>query len=292
VLSLAVAEQTPSEIVSADSRQVYRYMDIGTAKPSLLERGSVPHHCVDIVDPDEPFSAGQYGLAARKAVAEIFGRGKKPVVVGGSGLYIQALVDGLFSGPFRNPEIRSRLKNEAETAGVEALYQRLSGIDPEAAARIHPNDTKRIVRALEVYEISGRPISYIQKEKTHPIEYPVAFTGLLWPRQILNARIEKRVDCMIREGLIEEVRRLRDRNFGLHLNSMDSVGYKEVFLFLNGEISRNEMVAQIKKNTRRFAKRQMTWFRRNPRIRWVSMEEPVHWDELARHILAVDTVVE
>ena len=284
-LSIGVAEKCGGEIVSADSRQVYRYMDIGTAKPTMVERKTVPHYCIDIQNPDESFSAGEYGILARRIVAEILARGRIPIVVGGSGLYIRALVDGVFFGDYKDRDLRERLKRQAEEEGLDDLYNQLSGVDPAAAQKIHPNDSRRIIRALEVYELSGKPMTRVQEEKTEPADFIPQFWGLDWPREVLYQRIERRVDEMVQSGLIQEVERLKGMGFGLRYNSLDSVGYKEVFDYLGGSILFDEMVDLIKRNTRRFAKKQLTWFHRDPRIQWIELREPVDWDEIEQRCL-------
>jgi tRNA dimethylallyltransferase len=286
-LSLAIAEKGSGEIVSADSRQVYRYLKIGTAKPTKAEMEAIPHHCIDIVNPDESFSAGVYAKLARQIISEIHARRRLPIVVGGSGLYIRALVDGIFWEACKDQELRIKLKREIEEEGLDALYQRLCRIDPEATRKIHANDQKRIIRALEVYEITGQPISKMQKEKTQPADFSAYFWGLRWPREILYKRINRRVDTMMEKGLVEEVKQLQSKGFGLELNALDSVGYKEIFAFLKGECTYDEAVEQIKRNTRRFAKKQLIWFRKDKRIRWIDMEEPVDWTRMVQQILSI-----
>ncbi|HHS13007.1 MAG TPA: tRNA (adenosine(37)-N6)-dimethylallyltransferase MiaA [bacterium] len=272
-VSLKLAELLNGEIVSADSRQVYRGMDIGTAKPAPEEIGDIPHHCLDILDPEEPFSAGDFARLAREAVIQIIGRKRVPIIVGGSGLYVQALVDGFFPGNYRNIDLRANLKEEAKRFGSGYLYARLQSKDPCAAGKIHPNDQKRIIRALEVYSISGKPISSVQKEETLPGFFSPNFYGLRFPREILKERIRQRVDQMVEQGLFEEVRKLMDSSIDPGANSLDSLGYKETAAFLRGEIGKDEAVERIKRNTVRFAKRQMTWFRRDSRIKWIDIEE-------------------
>lgn len=284
-LSMRVAKKCDVEIVSADSRQIYRTMDIGTAKPTPSEREVVPHHCIDIKNPDESFSAGEYGQLSRHIICGIFSRGRTPVVVGGSGLYIRAMVDGVFSGDYRDATLRERLKRRADEEGLVVFYNWLSEVDPIAARKIHPNDRKRIIRALEVYELSGKPISRVQKEKTEPADFVPIFWGLRWDRDDLYRRIERRVDDMVQAGLVQEVERLKEMGFGLDHNSLDSVGYREVFAYLDGNTSSEEMVKLIKRNTRRFAKKQMTWFRRDSRIRWIDVQEPVDWNDIAQQVL-------
>ncbi len=285
-MSIEIAKMGNGEIVSADSRQVYRDMEIGTAKPTQFEMEGVPHHCIDIKNPDEAFSAGEYGKLGRQIVSEIHSRNRLPIICGGSGLYIRALVDGMFSEESRDPGLRKKLKKEAEEKGLAVLYKRLKKIDTEAAVKIHPNDRNRILRAIEVYEIIGQPISVVQRENTHSAGFSLHFWGLKWPREILYQRINQRVDAMLEKGLVEEVKELNAKGWGPELNALDSVGYKEIFAYLRGEIEYEEAVELIKRNTRRFAKKQMIWFRRDSRIHWIDMEEPVDWSEIAKRILA------
>jgi tRNA dimethylallyltransferase len=285
-LSLQLTKKCKAEIVSADSRQVYRYMDIGTDKPAASERKKVPHHCIDIRDPDDYFSAGEYGKLAREIISEIFSRSRLSIVVGGSGLYIRALADGVFAGNYRDASVREKLKRRATEEGLEALYRRLSEIDPDAVKKIHPNDKRRIIRALEVYEISGQPISRIQATKTEPADFLPVFWGLRWPREVIYRRIEERVDQMVDSGLVQEVKKLLDMGYGFQNNSLHSVGYKEVVDHLEGHTTLQEAIHLIKQNTRRFAKKQLTWFRRDDRIQWIDVQEPVDWSALADTVLA------
>ncbi|MBC7186840.1 MAG: tRNA (adenosine(37)-N6)-dimethylallyltransferase MiaA [Calditrichaeota bacterium] len=272
-LALNVALRLGAEIVSADSRQVYKFMDIGTAKPTLEERALVPHHLIDIRKPDEYYSAGEYARDAAAAIAEILARGRFPIVVGGSGFYIKALADGLFGPKITDLTLRERLRQEAQDLGVQALWHRLAEVDPVSAARLHPNDAQRIIRALEVYESTGLPISLHQARHRPEQSFAWHFLGLRWPRQELYARIERRVDEMMAQGLEEEVRRLLAMGYDERLISLRTVGYKEMFAFLRGELSVEEAVVQIKQHTRNYAKRQMTWFRRDARIQWLEVNE-------------------
>jgi len=251
----------------------------------LFEREKIPHHCIDVKDLDEYFSAGEYGKLARKIIQDILKRGKLPIVVGGSGLYIKALIDGLFPGDYRDAKRREQLVERVKKEGLEILYQQLCAVDPIASKKIHSNDLKRIIRALEVYEISGEPISHIQEEMTIPADFVPQFWGLRWKREILYQRINSRVDEMIASGLIREVEQLKVRGYNAQYNSLDSVGYREVFEYLNGKILYQEMIELIKQNTRRMAKKQLTWFTRDPRIEWINLEEPVDWDNIAKKIL-------
>ena len=295
-LSLELAERIGGEIVSADARQAVRTMDIGTAKPSKADRERVPHHLIDIVDPDEKLTAGEYARQAAEAIRAIRKRGKTPVVVGGSGLYIRALTDGLFDeteseefriewaggvnpqSEIRNPqstdEIRKRLKARAAHEGSYTLHEELSRVDPLAAARIHPHDLHRIVRALEVFESTGQRISELQRaSRQTPGGIEPMMVGLALDRAALHRRIGERVDAMIARGLIEEVKGLLDRGYGPDLNALKSVGYQEVFPYIEGRQTLGATIEAIKRNTRRYAKRQMTWFRRDGRIWWLDGSE-------------------
>ena len=283
-LSLKTAQQFNGEIVCADSRQIYRKMDIGTAKPKDEERLRISHHLFDICDPNEYFSAGEYSKLARKSISGILQRNHLPIVVGGSGLYIKALIDGVFQEDFKDQHVRQRLNSEADNKGISVLYQRLMEIDPEQAQKIHFNDRKRIIRGLEVYELSGNPISKMQKEKTTPSKFHPILIGLKWRREKLFQRINQRVDHMIQLGLVEEVKHLRMQGYGIELNSMNSVGYKEMISFLAEEISFEEAILLIKRNTRRYAKRQMTWFKKDKRIHWIDLFEPVNWSSICTTI--------
>jgi len=267
VLPLATA--LPVEIINADSMQVYRYMDIGTAKPSPTERTLVPHHLLDLVDPDEDFDAYRYRDLGRVAVAEVWRKRRAALVVGGTGLYVKALLHGLFPGAPRSAEIRARLKSEGEAMGPIPLFHRLAAVDPTTAERIDRCDLVRIIRALEVWESSGRPISAWQREhgfREHP--FRVLKIGLSVPRPELYARIDARVERMMAQGLQEEVAWLLRRGYGPELKSMRSLGYRHLVRYLTGRTGLAEAVATMKRDTRRYAKRQMTWFGRDPEIRW------------------------
>ena len=271
-LSLSLAEEQGSEIVSADSRQVYKFMDIGTAKPSLEEMSRVKHHFIDIRQPDQYYSAGEYGREARAQIAELHNRGVVPIVVGGSGFYIQALVDGLFAPKISDPEIKQKWRDKVRDLGQDEVFNYLKQVDPVSAERLHPNDTQRIVRALEVYELSGKPISDFKKGEEKPADFTPVFIGLNRDRKTLYKRIEQRVESMIRSGLIDEVKGLRDRGWGPELNALKTVGYQEVYDFFNGLLTLDEMVERIKINSRRYAKRQLTWFRRDVRVHWLELD--------------------
>jgi len=261
-------------------------MDIGTAKPPPEIRAAIPHHFIDIRNPDEDYSAGAYGEEARAKIDEVFARGRQPIVVGGSGFYIRALVDGLYAPKIVDRSIRQRLQARADKEGAAALHAELQKIDPVSAERLHPNDAQRIVRALEVYEATGTPLSRIHQQfpPTCASFFPV-FIGLLRERGKLDEAINRRTTEMVQKGLVEETRHLLEMGYGPHLNALKTVGYQEALAYLAGKLTFEEMVALIQKNTRHYAKRQLTWFRHDRRIRWISLRGEPTWDGVAEEVL-------
>jgi len=267
--AIYLAEALGAEIISADAMQVYRRMDIGTAKPTVEEQARVRHHLIDIVEPDEPFSAARFKQLADRVIKHLHRAGVVPFVVGGTGLYIKALTRGLFEADEVDESIRARLLSEAEAHGTAALHARLKKVDREAACRIHPNDSYRIIRALEVFEATGCPISSLQKQHGFSdTSYRALKVGLFLERPVLYDRIDSRVDEMMDSGFVGEVRGLLEQGFSPELKSMQSIGYRHVAEFLRGGISRDDMVEQLKRDTRRYAKRQLTWFRADPGMVW------------------------
>ncbi|MEE9144514.1 MAG: tRNA (adenosine(37)-N6)-dimethylallyltransferase MiaA [Candidatus Binatia bacterium] len=269
-----VALEIGGEIINADSQQVYRTMDIGTGKPKLGQRQRVPHHLIDIVDPDEEFNAAMFRQRALKSAEDIWSRGKKVILCGGTGLYLRVLTHGLFTGPGRDPEIRNRFEKDAEKNGLAFLYERLKQVDPDATSRIHPNDRQRIIRALEVFSVTGKRMSQWQKEhgfKESPFE--TLKVGLNREREELYNFINNRCDQMIANGLEGEVRGLVDKGYSLDLKPMQSVGYRQIGLYLSGELNLEEAVTLMKRDTRHLAKRQLTWFRSDEEIHWFHPEE-------------------
>lgn len=267
--ALQLAEHFPLEIISADSRQIYRRMDIGTAKASAEEQAQVRHHMIDLIDPDQEFSVAEFVDRARPLISAIRQRGKLPCVVGGTGLYIRALVGGLAPLPTSDPEVRARLHRQAELAGKASLYRQLQRIDPIAAATIHPNNLVRVVRALEVIQLSGKPISAFQSEHRFADQpYRTLQLARAHPRELLYQRIALRSEQMLAAGLIEEVEGLCDR-YGADLKSLQTLGYREVLNYLRGDCDREKMLHDIQLYTRHYAKRQLTWFRKDPEIIWV-----------------------
>jgi tRNA dimethylallyltransferase len=267
-LALALADRLPLEVVSADSRTVYRGMDIGTAKPTLLERQRVPHHLLDVVDPDEAYSLAVYQEQALAAIAQISGRGRLPLLVGGAGLYVSAVCDGLAIPEVpRDGELRARLEERARIGGFAVLQTELARVDPESAARIDPKNVRRVIRALEVTYATGRPFSAWQKPVPPPVE--CALIGLRLERQALYARIDRRIDAWVSGGFVDEVRGLLQRGYSPSLPSMSGIGYREIAQFVLDELPLDTAVAQFKQATHQYAKRQMTWFRRDARIHWL-----------------------
>jgi tRNA dimethylallyltransferase len=273
-VGIDLARLVGGEVVSADSMMIYRGMDTGTAKPSVSEMQGVPHHLIDVVDPDEAFSVATYQHLAEYTIAGIAGRGLLPILVGGTGLYVRSVVDHYdFAAP-GDAAFRAGLLAEARRDGSETLHGRLAAVDPVTAARLHANDQRRIIRALEVHHLTGRPISSFQDRDEHrDSKYRVRMFGLNTAREILYRRIEDRVDQMLAQGLVAEVEQLLARGYARELVSMKGLGYKEIAAFLEGEYSLDEGVDLLKRNTRRFAKRQLTWFRRDQRIRWIDPGE-------------------
>lgn len=287
-VGIKIASKIDGEIISGDSMQVYRYMDIGTAKPTTEEMMGIPHYMIDIVNPDANFSVAVFQQEVEKYIGLISGKGKIPLIVGGTGLYVRSVIDHYdFSPPGENSEKREELFRIAKEDGNMALLEKLKEVDPYSAERIHVNDTKRLIRALEVYYTLGRPISEFQySNEAMPPKYNLAYYGLTMERQILYERIEKRVDTMISKGLVDEVKNLLKMGFGPHNTSMQAIGYKEIVDYLEGRNTLDEAIDIIKRNTRRFAKRQLTWFRRDKRIMWKNVENYNSLEEIASEIIS------
>ena len=267
-LGLRLALAQGGEIVSCDSLQVYRGFDVGSAKPTIEERRRVPHHLVDVVDPDEPFSAADYARRGREALASIRERGVPPLVVGGTGLYLRALLRGLFEGPSRDDALRGRLEAMAARHGEARLHRRLARVDPDSAARIKPADRIRVVRALEVFHQTGRPLSGHHRAGAEPLRgFDVRHLGLAPSRDAQRAAIEARTQRMLAEGLVDETRKLIER-YGPDLRPLQSIGYRQAAAVVRGELGVDEARRDIVKETMRYAKRQMTWFRHQERVAW------------------------
>lgn len=270
-LSLQLAEHLSAEIISADSRQIYRELTTGTAKPSRNELERIPHHFIDELDVGDPFSAGTFARHAHKRIREIRARNRRPLVVGGSTLYLHALQFGLADIPKVDPEVRERLNRRLEHEGAEALYAELEAADPKAAERLDPTKTQRLVRALEVFHGTGRPLTaYYEEQEPPPFDFRTVV--LHRERRELYDRINRRVDRMLDSGLLDEVQHLLDQGFDPATNPLQTIGYQEPIAHLRGEIDYEEMVRLIKRNTRRYAKRQLSWFRRYDSYEWMHAE--------------------
>jgi tRNA dimethylallyltransferase len=262
------------EIVGADSMQVYKKMDIGTAKPTVDEQKSAKHHLVDVVNPDESFDAGKYIEFADKAIADISEKGKLPIVAGGTGLYIRALLYGLFQSRKSDAAIISRLNKELEELGSDYLYEKLEKIDPPLAKKLHPNDSFRVINALEVYESTGTIKSeQLKKHDFRDDRYSSLKIALHMPREILYDRINKRVDTMMEQGFLNEVKELLNMGYSYKLKAMQSIGYKHICDYINNIADYNETIRLLKRDTRRFAKRQFTWFKKEKDIIWLKSDE-------------------
>jgi tRNA dimethylallyltransferase len=289
-LSLELAAAYDAEIISGDSMQVYRGMDIGTAKITPEEMQGIPHHLIDIHDPDFPFSAAEFQEQGRRVIEEISDRGKLPFIVGGTGLYIESLCYGFrFSEAVADEAFRKEQDEYADKHGALALHARLEAVDPVSAARLHPNDRRRIIRALEIYHQTDQTLSSSHAGQKKESPYDLCLVGLTMDRKILYKRIEDRIDQMLAEGLVEEVRGLLERGYGRGLVSMQGLGYKEIAAYLAGEMTYEEAVILLKRDTRRFAKRQLSWFRHMNEIEWIDVGEEQNFSgnfEKIRDIIA------
>jgi len=282
-VSILLAKALNTEIISADSMQVYRNMDIGTAKPSSNELKEVKHHLINILSPSKSFSAGLFKKMATKIIDDLHRKNKIPIIVGGTGLYIKTLTRGLFEGPSADWQLREKLLEEEKLYGREYLYKKLKKIDPESARKINPGDVRRIIRALEVSMKAEKPISEFQQLKTAPQHYKFIKIGLLRDREELYRLIEQRVDKMMERGLLQETQRLLKMN--PHRIPLQSLGYKEMSLYLDGFIKIEEVIRLLKKRTKRYAKRQFTWFKKEPGIKWVNITEIIEPQEIFKKII-------
>lgn len=285
-VGVELARRLGGEIVSVDSMMVYRRMDIGTAKPSREIRAEIPHHCIDIVEPSESFSVARYLSFADEAIAKVSSAGKPVLLVGGSALYIKAVSEGLFDGPGADPVIRQALKARADREGLTTLHAELMQIDPDAAGRISPSDEKRIIRALEVYRLTGKPISRLQRQwDTQQLRYDCIFVGLRRSKEDTNRRINARVKAMIRQGLRDEVASLLAEPAGLSPQAAQALGYAEMIEHLQGRCTLEQAVERIKINTRQFARRQRTWFRHFRNVRWIDIHRDDTLDKIVQNVL-------
>ena len=287
LLGITLAGLLNTEIISADSRQFYKKLNIGTAKPSEKELEKVKHHFIDILNPDDEFNVSKYSEEAEKVINDLLSRNKIPLVVGGSGLYIKSLIDGIMEIADKDDEYRIKLSAIKSKEGINKLYEMLQMVDPESAAKMLPQNWKRVMRALEVYHTTGEPIwkhhqmQSISKEK----KYNFKQFGLNWDRNILYENIDNRVDEMIAQGFVEEVKNILSIGYDKNLNSLNTVGYKEIIQYFGGEVSLNRAIELIKRNTRHYAKRQLTWFRKDIRIQWFDINDLSELDQIAKKII-------
>ncbi len=273
------------EIISADSRQFYKHINIGTAKPTAEETGTVKHHLIDFLELEDYFNASMFEKEAIKIINNIYENGKQPIVTGGSGLYIRALVDGIFDEGEINFEIRQKLMDEREKHGNEFMYSKLMKLDPEVAGKMLPQNWKRVIRALEVKLTTGESILTLQKKHERKLDFDFIQFGLRWEREKLYRRIEERVDFMFEAGLVDEVKELFDKGLDDSINSLNTVGYKEIFSYFHGEITLERAKELIKRNTRRYAKRQFTWFNKDERIEWFDIHNEEDFSNIINEIV-------
>lgn len=287
-MSIELAKEFGCVIISGDSMQVYRGMDIGTAKISADEMEGIPHHLIDIHEPDHPYSVAEFQEQSRRLITEIAGRGKLPFLVGGTGLYVESVCYGYqFSETGADEAFRDEQLRYANENGAEALHRKLADVDPETADRLHPNDLRRVVRALEVFHMTGIPLSAQLAPQTKQSPYDLCLVGLTMDRQMLYNRIEERIDLMLNQGLVDEVAALMDKGYAPGLVSMQGLGYKEIVSHLNGEFSYEEAVVLLKRDTRRFAKRQLSWFRHMKDIEWVDVTDSGNFSANYQKIRAI-----
>jgi tRNA dimethylallyltransferase len=286
-LAFKFAEKLNTEIISADSRQFYKYLNIGTAKPTLKELNKVKHHFIDFLKPDEEYNASKFEVDAEKIITSLIKDDKIPIVAGGSGLYVQALTDGIFNAADRDNEYRNELNNERKEFGNNFLYEKLKKVDPISANKMLPQNWKRVMRALEVFHLTGEPIwkHYRKQKKKSSLDFHRF--GLLWNREILYNNINLRVESMIDEGLVAEVEKILAMGYNKSLNSLNTVGYKEIIQFFEGNISLDRAIELIKRNTRRYAKRQLTWFRKDKKIQWIDINNFDELEKIERNIMRI-----
>ena len=285
-LSLLLAEKLNTEIISADSRQFFKYLDIGTAKPGIGSLNKIKHHFINSLNPGEYYNASKFEEDALEVCENLLKHNKIPVVAGGSGLYIKAVIDGIFDSADVDTDYRNFLLNQKELYGNEYIYNELKKVDPESAAKMLPQNWKRVLRALEVYHQTGEPIWKQQQKHNRDSKIEFYQYGLAWKRERLYSNIEYRVDQMISNGLVEEVKNILNMGFSKKLNSLNTVGYKEIISYLDEEITLDRAVELIKRNTRRYAKRQMTWFNGDKRIKWFDIKSENKFDDIAEKIIS------
>ena len=286
LLSLLLAKALNTEIISVDSRQIFKHLSIGTAKPTLSEISEVKHHFIDSLEPNQDFNVSKFEIEALKIIDDLHQQNKIPICVGGSGLYVKAIVEGLWNDVDTDEEFRQNLLSEKEQFGNQFLYDKLVEVDPKSAETMLPQNWKRVIRALEVFHLTGKSIVDFHKEHKRETDFEFHQFGLKWQREILYQNIEARVDKMIALGLVDEVKSILKMGYAPELNSLNTVGYKEIIAFLNGEYDLERAVELIKRNTRRFAKRQMTWFNKDKNIKWFDISLTSDLSKILESILS------
>ncbi len=280
-LSIAVAKHFGGEVVSCDSMQIYKRMDIGTAKPDEEEMSGIRHHMIDIIEPDENYNVVSFKKDAEAVIDEILERGKLPVLVGGTGLYMDSVLNNVgFTETKSDEAVRKELTELWEKMGSEYMHAELEKIDPESAEKIHPNNVRRVIRALEIYRTTGKTMTQVNEESKREPKYDSLVFGLMWDREVLNERINRRVDIMMEKGLLDEVEELKASGLKRELTSMQAIGYKELFEYFDGLVTLDEAVEKIKLESRRYAKRQMTWLRRNEKINWLMLQKDYNLNKI------------
>jgi len=284
-LGLKLAQLINGEIISADSRQIYKRLNIGTAKPTSDELQKVKHHFIDILNPDEDYDANKFSIDAENVIDDIHKRKKTALVVGGSGLYVKALIDCIVDSADKDENLRKELLTKKDKFGNEFLYNQLKKVDPISADKMLPQNWKRVIRALEVYYITGKPIHRHHSGQNKNSKFSFYQIGLNWDREVLYTRIEERIDKMIEDGLVDEVMGILNDSYTKKLNSLNTVGYKEIISYLDKEITLSRAIELIKRNTRRYAKRQLTWFRADERLKWFNVSSQDDIDDLALQLI-------
>jgi tRNA dimethylallyltransferase len=284
-LAIKIAQHISGEIISADSRQIFKYLDIGTAKPSVKQRRKIKFHLIDFVDPDEDYSCGQFARDAAHRVEEIKGRNHLPIVCGGTGLYIRALFHPLHELPQSDKVTKNRLSKMLDKNGIEYMYRKLQGVDPAWARKIAPQDKQRILRGLEVYEITGKPLTGLIRKKKKTTDFRPYYIGLNMNRAQLYTKIDRRFDRMMEKGLVKEVENLLTRGVRSESSALRTIGYKEIIDYLKGLCTLEQAVDKAKRRTRNYAKRQVTWFNRIPGLRWYDPDRPISIDSIINRAL-------
>ena len=291
-LSIELAKRFNGEIISGDSMQIYKGMDIATAKITTEEMQGVPHHLIDIVEPDESFSVAQFQELVREKITEITARGRLPIIVGGTGLYIQSvLYDYQFQETASDTDFRSELEILADKEGTEIIHSMLNKVDPEAAENIHHNNVRRVIRALEVHHVTGKKMSDLQKEQKSELLYDAKVIGLTMDRELLYQRINLRVDQMVNQGLLDEVAHFYNKGLR-NCQSIQAIGYKELFHYMDGNQSLEDSIEELKQNSRRYAKRQLTWFRNKMSVKWFDMTDSVKIGDITKKIAEISSYLE